>query len=57
MMRAALIGCGFFAQNHVNWRGGEAETSGLDNLKTFPLAEAAYAGAGRAVPPLEARQG
>jgi predicted dehydrogenase len=58
MMRAALIGCGFFAQNHVNaWRGGEAETSGLDNLKTFALAEAAYAGAGRAVPPLEARQG
>jgi len=38
------------------WNAGrEAETSGLDNLKTFALAEAAYAAAasGRAVAPLE----
>ena len=60
MMRAALIGCGFFAQKHVNaWRGGETETRGLDNLETFVLAEAAYAGAalGRTVAPLEVWQG
>ncbi len=92
-MRGAFIGCGFFAQNHLNasrdmradgvgspllswtaepwhiaqesvlltqraiiaaWREGRnADTSGADNLKTFAIAEAAYAAAksGRAEVP------